>query len=179
MIRLIMVAKFTKSDDPLEGTITRVQYVYWGVIEIVTAILCANIPAMPPLIRQGLHISNRLRSKYHVRFWVHPTSGSGGRKANGKTDNYKNIDSRKRDGSCSDQFSGEILSQPSVVNNKNSSPHHHQHYRSTLNDEEKQQRDDYPVLSQTRRATIESGMKQNSTSTVAAKEIDIELASYP
>lgn len=168
-----MVTKFTESDDPLEGAINRVKYVYWGVIEIVTAIICANIPTMPPLFRQVLRINNRLRSKYHTRFWVYPGAGSGsdGDKANSKSGNINDTDNRKRrrDGSSSEPFSENILSQPSVLSCRNLQQH--RHYRSTPDDG-----NDIPILPQTGGVVTETGMKQNSKSTFTANELDIELA---
>lgn len=172
-----MVTKFTESNDPLEGVINRIKYVYWAGIEIATAIICANIPTMPPLFRHVLRINNRLRSKYHTRLWVYPGSGSGsgsdGGKANSKSGNVNDTDKRKRwrDGSSSEQCSENILSQPSILSRRNSQ--RHRHYRSTPDDGS-----DVAILPQTEGVVTETGMKQNSKSTFTANELDIELASY-
>ena len=43
--------KFTIEDEDDEGNKGRTDHVYWAVIEVMTAITCANFPAMPPLVR--------------------------------------------------------------------------------------------------------------------------------
>lgn len=174
IIRLIMVAQFTESGNPLEGAVNRVKYVYWGVIEIATAIICANIPTMPPLFRHVLRINNRLRSKYHTRFWVYPGNGGGsdGGKANSRSGNVNDLEKRKRrrDGSPSEQFSENVLYQPSILSCRNSQQHWP--YRSTPDDG-----NDIAILPQTGGVVVtEIGMKQNSKSTFTATELDIELA---
>ena len=51
IIRLDVVINFTVEDQNAEGDKGRTDHVYWAVIEVMTAITCANFPAMPPLLR--------------------------------------------------------------------------------------------------------------------------------
>ena len=51
IIRLYRITQFSVDDDALEALENRFGYVPWTAIEVMSAILCANFPAMPPLIR--------------------------------------------------------------------------------------------------------------------------------
>ena len=46
------MTKFSIFDDDVDSTKPRVQCVYWLIIEVMTALLCANIPTMPAFFRQ-------------------------------------------------------------------------------------------------------------------------------
>ena len=52
--RLVKVAQFVQSTDVVDQMVRRLDYTYWAIIEIMTAIMCANLPAMPSLVR---HVS--------------------------------------------------------------------------------------------------------------------------
>ena len=50
--RLIKVAQFAEAVD-VEGMLSkRMDYTYWAVVEVMTAIVCANLPAMPFFVRR-------------------------------------------------------------------------------------------------------------------------------
>lgn len=51
IIRLDAVMNFNVDDEDAEGDKGRTDHLYWAVIEVMTAITCANFPAMPPLLR--------------------------------------------------------------------------------------------------------------------------------
>lgn len=51
IIRLDVVMNFNVDDEDADGDKGRTDHVYWAVIEVMTAITCANFPAMPPLLR--------------------------------------------------------------------------------------------------------------------------------
>lgn len=52
-MRLVVVTRFTNVSDQLGIIEHRINYAYWAIIEIMTVIICANLPAMPALIRRG------------------------------------------------------------------------------------------------------------------------------
>ena len=52
IIRLVMATQHSIDDEPKESIQNRLNYIYWTVVEVMSAILCANLPAMRALIRQ-------------------------------------------------------------------------------------------------------------------------------
>ena len=51
IVRLDAVIEFANIANLFEAAAERVQYAYWGVIEVMTAIMCANLPAMSAFLR--------------------------------------------------------------------------------------------------------------------------------
>lgn len=51
IVRLYMVFKYDQAENLLDGGVARLDYSCWTVVEIVTAIICANLPATSSLIR--------------------------------------------------------------------------------------------------------------------------------
>ena len=49
--RLVKVTQYTDRGNPLKAMKTRFDILYWTIIEIMTVIVCANLPAMPALLR--------------------------------------------------------------------------------------------------------------------------------
>lgn len=51
IVRLDVVIEFANLTDLFVAAADRIRYAYWGVIEVMTAIMCANLPAMSAFLR--------------------------------------------------------------------------------------------------------------------------------
>ena len=51
IVRLDVVIRFAKLTNIFEAAAKRIEYAYWGVIEVMTVIMCANLPAMSAFLR--------------------------------------------------------------------------------------------------------------------------------
>ena len=51
IVRLYMVFIYNRAENLLDGGVARLDYSCWTVVEIMTAIICANLPATSSLIR--------------------------------------------------------------------------------------------------------------------------------
>ena len=49
--RLVKVAVYTDKGNPITTMRGRIDTIYWTIIEMMTVIICANLPAMPALFR--------------------------------------------------------------------------------------------------------------------------------
>ena len=52
IVRLVFVVRFDKKIYDVSNVKERIDYSYWATIEITTAIICANLPALPALYRR-------------------------------------------------------------------------------------------------------------------------------
>lgn len=52
IVRLVFVVKFDKKIYDVSNIAERMDYSYWAMLEITTAIICANLPALPALYRR-------------------------------------------------------------------------------------------------------------------------------
>ena len=85
-MRLVAVHRFTNVSASLDVVEHRINYAYWAIIELMTVIICANLPAMPALIRRG----KRNLSKVSP-----PSSGYGGKMK--RTFSLRNSRNRTKD----------------------------------------------------------------------------------
>ena len=172
-----MVNNYYESYETSDRMVTRVQYIYWGVIEIVTAITCANIPALPGFYRHITRNKSRVRSAQHKRFRIFPASGSGG--------SYESDDKNigKKSSSFLNRFGCKLPSFTSVFHNDNLDKHYHHHYhhhhhhdhynyQNSLDERSRNSpRGNYPILPRPGGMMVGTGVKQNSATTFAVNEV--------
>ena len=82
IVRLVKVTQFSLFDERVEGITNRVEYLYWAVIEIATAITCANIPAMPSFLR---YLWRRVKGRSSLP--ASQTNGGNSRRSAGQSSN--------------------------------------------------------------------------------------------
>lgn len=183
IVRLTMVNNYYESYATVERVVNRVQYIYWGIIEIATAITCANIPALPILFRQFKRANSQPQRKQHKGFWIFRNGGSSS--SSGSSGNNDKKNNGKRAGpSFMNRFGVHrtIPSLPSKSSGEKSDNHyhhhhhhhHHYHYQSPLDEHSKTyQLDEYPILPLPVRGgrVTEMRMKQTSANTFAINEV--------
>ena len=52
VVRLLFVVRFSNKINDVTNIKERIEYSYWAMLEITTAIICANLPALPALYRR-------------------------------------------------------------------------------------------------------------------------------
>lgn len=82
IVRLVKVVQYAQRDDQWDAIVLRFDYTYFAVIEIMTAILCANLPTMSSLLR---HISSSKATQSNHGYGSSGVDGMDLRKANSGT----------------------------------------------------------------------------------------------
>lgn len=178
-----MVNTYYESYVTVERVVNRVQYIYWGIIEIATAITCANIPALPALFRQFMRAKSRLQCKKRKGFRIFRNGGSSSSSGSSGDNNEKNNGKKagpsllnrfgvhRKTPSLPSNFSGE---KPDKHYHHHHHHHHHYHYQNPLDEHSETYRlDEYPILPLPRRGggMSEIRVNQSSASTFAINEV--------
>lgn len=82
IVRLVKVVQYAQRVDQWDAIVLRFDYTYFAVIEIMTAILCANLPTMSSLLR---HISSSKATRSNHGYGSNGVGGTDLRKANSGT----------------------------------------------------------------------------------------------